>query len=281
MIKGEDTYVIKNADAAFKKINEALMSAEKDAIILTSSKDVLRMWANKELLKSWQQKSVNVKIMAPITSDNFKAAREISKYFAIKHVAACHSGAIAVDGKHLFQFNPSLLFQDKYEGIRTFENTMYTSDPEFVQRTKNILSGIWKDSFDLSKVIVSSIARMAVPTVTLSTTVFRVASMMVKRKIGAVIVARDFEHLGIVTERDIIERVMLAKKDPQEILAQEIMTAPVVTIDCDRTIEKALEIMRKNKIRRLVVVKGVSMVGLLTERRLLLAQRALGGINRD
>ena len=65
---------------------------------------------------------------------------------------------------------------------------------------------------------------------------------------------------------------MLAKKDLNEVVAQEIMTAPLLTIDSTRTIEKALGIMHKNNLRRLVVVKGEKMVGLVTERRLLLSR---------
>lgn len=125
-------------------------------------------------------------------------------------------------------------------------------------------------SLDASRMIVGSVARAPVPTVLLSTHVSDVAKIMVKQNVGAVVVARDYEPLGMITERDIIERVVLANKDLNEIVAQEIMTAPLLTIDSDRTIEKALEIMRRNHVRRLVVVKGKDMVGIVTERRLLL-----------
>jgi CBS domain-containing protein len=72
--------------------------------------------------------------------------------------------------------------------------------------------------------------------------------------------------------------VVLANKYIRWVAAQEIMTAPLITIDSERTIEKALEIMRKNHVRRLVVVKGDNMVGLVTQRRLL---QACGSLVRD
>ena len=131
-----------------------------------------------------------------------------------------------------------------------------------------------------SIVMVGSIAREPVPTVLLSTHVSEIAKIMVKQNVGAVVVARDHEPLGIITERDIIERVVLANKDIHEVVAQEIMTAPLLTIDSERTIERALEIMQKNHLRRLVVVKGEKLVGLLTERRLLLACGSLGEASR-
>jgi CBS domain-containing protein len=123
----------------------------------------------------------------------------------------------------------------------------------------------------VSRVTVGSIARMPVPTVNRSETVSEIASLMVKGNIGAVIVVRDTEPLGIVTERDLVRKVIYAERDPREIVAQEIMTAPLITISHDRTVEEALEIMQNNHVRRLVVLKGESMVGLLTERRLLRA----------
>ena len=124
----------------------------------------------------------------------------------------------------------------------------------------------------LSRVTVGSIARMPVPTVNGSERVSEIASLMVNGNIGAVIVMRDTEPLGIVTERDLVRRVIYAEKDAREIVAQEIMTAPLITISYDRTIEEALEIMQHNHVRRLVVLKGESAVGLLTERRLLRAK---------
>jgi CBS domain-containing protein len=122
--------------------------------------------------------------------------------------------------------------------------------------------------------IVGSIARISVPSVGPSTHVTEIASIMAKQNIGAVVVTSDFEVLGIVTERDIIENLDLGKRDLYGLVAQEIMTSPVITIHYDRTIQDALKIMKDNNIRRLVVVKGKDILGLVTERRLLLASFA-------
>jgi CBS domain-containing protein len=125
------------------------------------------------------------------------------------------------------------------------------------------------------KVTVGLIARDPVSTVLLSTHVSDVAKTMVEQNVGAVVVTRDYEPLGIITERDIIERVVLANKSIYEVVAQEIMTAPLLTIDSERTVEEALSIMHKNHLRRLVVVKGEKLFGIVTERRLLLARGSL------
>jgi CBS domain-containing protein len=127
-----------------------------------------------------------------------------------------------------------------------------------------------------SKVTVGLIVRDPVSAVLLSTHVFDVAKIMVEQNVGSVVVVRDYEPLGIITERDILERIVLENKNIKEIVAQEIMTAPLLTIDSNRTVEEALSIMHKNRLRRLVVVKGAKLVGIVTERRLLLARGSLG-----
>jgi CBS domain-containing protein len=132
-----------------------------------------------------------------------------------------------------------------------------------------------------TRVTVESIARAPVPTVSSSAHVSDVAKILVKQNVGAVVVARDYEPLGIITERDIIERVVFANKDLREVVAQEIMTAPLLTIDSIRTIEEALEIMHKTHVRRLVVVNGEKLVGLVTERRLLIARDSLVDTNKS
>jgi CBS domain-containing protein len=277
--KIQETSIIEDASVAFEKVNKILFSAEKEVMVLTSSKGVIRLWENKVLLKNFREKGIRLKIIAPITSENLEPAREISKHFNIRHIAACHSRMTVVDGKHLFQFNTLRSDKEKIGGIQHLQGTIYTNNLEYVRRTKTIFRGIWKDAFDLSKVIVASIARKSVPAVTLSTTILDIALIMTKRNIGAVIVQRDFEPLGIITERDLIERVLLSKKDPCEIVAQEIMTAPLITVGPERTIDEALEIMARNHVRRLVVVKGDNMVGILTERRLLLTQNSISSQN--
>lgn len=126
----------------------------------------------------------------------------------------------------------------------------------------------------MSNQLVGLIARISVPSVTQSTPVNQIAQIMAQQNIGAVVVLKDLDVLGIVTERDIVESVAQGKKDLDGLVAQDIMTSPVITINHDRTVEDALKIMKDNNIRRLVVVKGKKVLGLVTERRLLLASFA-------
>ena len=93
--------------------------------------------------------------------------------------------------------------------------------------------------------------------------------MMVKEDIGAVIVIEKDLPVGIITEKDILERVVTLEKDIYKTLAKDVMSKPVISIEVNSPISRALELMKKNKIRRLVVMDKESLVGLVTERRLL------------
>ena len=69
---------------------------------------------------------------------------------------------------------------------------------------------------------------------------------------------------GIVTERDIIFRVVAQNKGPFKVTLKGIMSAPIITIDSDKSAEDALAILRKEKINRLPVVKDGVLIGLVT-----------------
>ena len=95
------------------------------------------------------------------------------------------------------------------------------------------------------------------------------AYMMIKENIGAVIVVEKDRPVGIITEKDILDRVVTPGKDVYKTLAKDVMSMPVITIEASSLLKEALELIKKKKIRRLVVIEEGSIVGLVTERRLL------------
>ena len=92
---------------------------------------------------------------------------------------------------------------------------------------------------------------------------------MVKEDIGAVIVIEKGRPIGIITEKDILERVVTPGNDVYKTLAKDVMSKPVISIEASSPLKRALELMKKNNIRRLAVMENESLVGLATERRLL------------
>ena len=70
--------------------------------------------------------------------------------------------------------------------------------------------------------------------------------------------------VGIITERDIIFRVVAQNRGPFKVRLRDIMSAPIITIDEDKSIEEALAILNKYNINRLPVVHDSSIIGIVT-----------------
>jgi len=93
-----------------------------------------------------------------------------------------------------------------------------------------------------------------------------VADLMVKRKIGSVIVIdKNGQHHGIITERDMVKRVCLKNIAASRIKLEEIMSSPLITIMSYDSIDTASRVMTKNKIKRLAVLEEDNRItGLLS-----------------
>ena len=92
---------------------------------------------------------------------------------------------------------------------------------------------------------------------------------MTKEDIGAVIVVEKGRPVGIITEKDVLEKVVTPSEDVYTTLARDVMSKPVFSIEASSPLKEALRLMKRNKIRRLAVVENESLVGLITERRVL------------
>ncbi|HEC77273.1 MAG TPA: CBS domain-containing protein [Thermoplasmatales archaeon] len=89
---------------------------------------------------------------------------------------------------------------------------------------------------------------------------------MVSEKVGSIIVVEDGKPIGILTESDIMKKIVAVEKNPAKICVDKVMSFPTVTISPDEKIERAVEIMGKKKIRRLPVVENGKLTGMVTER---------------
>jgi len=95
--------------------------------------------------------------------------------------------------------------------------------------------------------------------------IIRAASVMDENGVSSVVVKEGNEFSGMITERNIISRVVSKGLDPQKIKVSEVMSTPLITISPDATIEEAARKMRDNKIRRLLVEENHQKIGIIAE----------------
>lgn len=106
--------------------------------------------------------------------------------------------------------------------------------------------------------------------VRLTETVLDAAEFMAKRKIGGVCVLdAEGRLVGLLTERDLLNRIVLPRRDPADIKISEVMSEVLAVIETKDTPREALERMERIGRRHLPVVDGERWVGMLSMRDLM------------
>lgn len=132
-----------------------------------------------------------------------------------------------------------------------------------------------------NEVIVKEAMKTNIAVVEHKTSILEAAKLMKKRRIGSVIVLQEKHPIGILTESDILKKVVAEGKNPEVTTVAEIMTAPVLIIDPYVTLEKAMDKMGKCNIRRLPVVENNNLIGIITERDILRIAPVLHEISKN
>jgi CBS domain-containing protein len=109
-----------------------------------------------------------------------------------------------------------------------------------------------------------------------SRTVLEAARFMMEHNVGALPVLRDGQLAGIVSERDIMNRVVAVGRTPGTTEIAEVMTANPRAVDAEESIEECLFIMREFGFRHLPIVEGASkqLKGIVSLRDILMRQAA-------
>ncbi|NWF87207.1 CBS domain-containing protein [Candidatus Bathyarchaeota archaeon] len=97
-----------------------------------------------------------------------------------------------------------------------------------------------------------------------NSTVKEAAEVMNKFEIGCLIAVRKGKAMGIVTERDLLKRVVADVKDSTKTKVKDIMSSPLVVVEPDMELEEAVKLMFQMKIKKLPVVDGKRLVGLVS-----------------
>lgn len=114
-----------------------------------------------------------------------------------------------------------------------------------------------------------------------SETVKRVAELMKKHDIDSVLVMEDKKGVGIVTDTDIIRKVVAEGNAPKQMSVADIMTTPLITINPRADIDDAVKKMTDHHIKRLVVVTNDNIVGIVSEFDVMNVEPALTTLIRE
>lgn len=109
---------------------------------------------------------------------------------------------------------------------------------------------------------VKDIMTKEVVTIEPNRSVFDAAELMSSEGLGCVIVVIKAFPVGIITERDIVRRIV-AKRASLDVKVTEVMTKTLITVDPDTSLKEAARVMSTHKIRRLPVLKNNKLVGIV------------------
>jgi len=101
-------------------------------------------------------------------------------------------------------------------------------------------------------------------TVEAGATVKKAAELMDKHDIGCLIVVSYGNPIGIITERDMLKRILLQKRDIAKARAGNIMSAPLIAANPQTDIRDAVRLMNERRIKKLPVIEEGQLVGLVS-----------------
>jgi CBS domain-containing protein len=114
------------------------------------------------------------------------------------------------------------------------------------------------------------VAKKDVKSVPHTSPIFDAAQLMKKLRVSALLVKKEKEYVGIITDTDIVRKGVAEAMDLASLTVEKIMTAPFITIDTKQSPREAQQLMAEAGVRHLVVRDGESITGLISIRDLLI-----------
>ncbi|MHA1582044.1 MAG: CBS domain-containing protein [Candidatus Baldrarchaeia archaeon] len=111
---------------------------------------------------------------------------------------------------------------------------------------------------------VSDIMTRDVITIEIGKTVREAVEIMNEKGIGCIVVTKGGVPIGIVTERDVLKKIVVEGRDPQKTRIEEIMSSPLITGSPSMTLEDAAKLLILKRIKKLPIVEKGKLVGIVT-----------------
>ncbi len=112
--------------------------------------------------------------------------------------------------------------------------------------------------------LVKEVMTKQVITIDFEASVLDACNLYKQKKVGCLVVTKAETCVGIVTERDLIERTICQFRDPQKTKVYEIMSQDIKIVHALDTLEHALETMKRHNIKKLPVISSEKVVGIIT-----------------
>jgi len=120
------------------------------------------------------------------------------------------------------------------------------------------------------RMLVKDVMSSPVITIEENETADKAARLMAKQNVGCIVViGKQGKPLGVITERDLVVRVLARNNQPSKLVAKEVMTSPLITVDPDENLSEAARRMSRINIRRLGVMYKGNLVGLISSKDIL------------
>lgn len=125
---------------------------------------------------------------------------------------------------------------------------------------------LWLEASEPRVATVRNFVKTDLLTIDANESVLKAAQKMRERSAGNILVLINGEAKGILTERDILNRVAADDLLPSSIPVRKIMTSPLISVDADTSLPEAVKLMAKHRIRTLFVTDHGKRLGLLNMR---------------
>lgn len=101
-------------------------------------------------------------------------------------------------------------------------------------------------------------------TVDVNTNLRKAVERMNSHEIGCLIVLEKGSYVGILTERDVLKRIVAEARNPEKTVVGDVMSKPLVVVNPESSLEEAVNLMIEKRIKKLPVIENRKLVGLVT-----------------